>query len=252
MKKKAIIFDIDGTAVDSPLQKLPTRTLINEIRRLEDKYYFCAATGRVLGFAKPFLDALGLKDLSIISAGTQIYNPTTQEMVWQKNLDQDALDKALTILKRYPDWKILYNDETEDDYFHGGVFPADFKNSEPTYFVEQVFVPDEIAKEICEKLCKIEGIAAVMAIAQKPKTRDIHIIDAKATKEHTVSILLKLLGINKEDTIGIGDGHNDIHLFNAVHYKVAMGNAVPELKKRADKIIGPVTEDGMASYLETL
>lgn len=252
MSKEAIIFDLDGTAVDSPKQKLPSDNLVREVMRLRDKYFFCAATGRVWTFAKPVLNALNLKDLSIISAGTQICNPKNGEIMWQKNLDQEALDEALSVFRQYPDWKLLYNDGTEEDYFNGGVFPAEFVNKEPVYFLEQVFVPDETAKEIYQKLVGINGVAAVMVIAQKPGCRDIHVINSQATKEYSIAELLKLLGVNRENTIGIGDGYNDIHLFNAVKYKVAMGNAVPELKNAADIVVKPASEDGLADYLRTL
>jgi Cof subfamily protein (haloacid dehalogenase superfamily) len=250
--KKAIIFDLDGTAVDSPQQKIPSDNLIREIERLSDKYYFSAATGRVWTFAKPVLQALNLKDLSIISAGTQICNPSTGEIVWQKNLEQETLEEAAAVFKQYNDWKLLYNDSTEDDYFNGGIFPNEFVNREPVYFLEQVFVPDEIAKEIHRKLTGIKGVAAVMVVSQKPGCRDIHVINNSATKEHSIAELLRLIKVGKEDTIGIGDGYNDIHLFNAVNYKVAMGNAVPELKEVANKVIRLVSEDGLADYLHSL
>ncbi len=252
MTKKAIIFDLDGTAVDSPIQKLPPESLVQQIQRLKDQYYFCAATGRVWSFAKPVLQALQLTDPCIISAGTQICNPSTGEIVWQKNLEKESLDKAISVFRQYPDWKLLHNDGTEDDYFNGGVFPHEFENTEPVYFLEQVFVADETAKEIYQELTQIEGIAAVMVVAQKPGCRDIHVINASATKEHAVAELLKQLNVGREDSIGIGDGYNDMHLFNAVNYKVAMGNAVPELKQSADTVIKSVSEDGLAQYLGTL
>jgi HAD superfamily hydrolase (TIGR01484 family) len=231
---------------------LPSDNLIKEVERLADKYYFCVATGRVWNFAKPVLQALNLEDLSIISAGTQICNPKSGEIVWQKNLSEEALIETVSVFKQYPNWKLLYNDGTEDDYFNGGVFPSEFTNKEPVYFLEQVFVPDEIAIEIHKKLASIKGIAAVMVVAQKTNKRDIHVINSHATKEHSIAELLKLLGVDKKDTIGIGDGYNDVHLFNAVNYKVAMGNAVPELKNTADIVIKPATEDGMAEYLRSL
>ena len=91
-----------------------------------------------------------------------------------------------------------------------------------------------------------------MVLAQKPGCRDLHFINEFATKEHTIAELLKHLHIDKKDTIGVWDGHNDIHLFNAVGYKIAMGNAVEDLKQRADIIIGNVQDDGLATYLESL
>jgi Cof subfamily protein (haloacid dehalogenase superfamily) len=252
VRKEAIVFDLDGTVVDSPVQKIPTKALANEIKRLKSKYCFCAATGRVWSFAKPVLQALDLRDPCIISSGTQICNPKSGEIIWQKTIEQEALDKVISVFKHYPNWKLLHNDGDEDNYFNGGVFPSKFVNKEPVYLLEQVFVPDEIAKEIHRILAKINGITAVMVVAQKPECRDIHIINSQATKEHSIKELLNLLGVKKENTIGIGDGYNDVHLFNAVGHKVAMGNAVPELKKYADTVIGSVSEDGMTSYLRSL
>jgi len=56
--KKAIIFDIDGIAIDSPIQKLPTTKLVKVIKHLKNKYLFCAATGSVWSFARPILSPI--------------------------------------------------------------------------------------------------------------------------------------------------------------------------------------------------
>lgn len=78
------------------------------------------------------------------------------------------------------------------------------------------------------------------------------ITDLDGTKEHAVAELLKMLAIDKENAVGVGDGHNDLHLFNAVGHKVAMGNAVDEMKQSADVVIGSVQDDGLAKYFEEL
>lgn len=39
MKDKAIIFDIDGTAIDSPKQKTASKKLIDAIEELKNSYY---------------------------------------------------------------------------------------------------------------------------------------------------------------------------------------------------------------------
>lgn len=253
MKNKAIIFDLDGTAVDSPEKKLPTERLVSAIEKLKNDYYFSAATGRVWSFGKHILHGLKLTDPCIISGGTQICDPVSGKILWQKNVPERAIKDLLEIFKRYtPDYNLLYNDGTEDDYFHGGVLPKDFSTDEPIYFLEQVFVPDALALEVYEKLIQVPGVAVIMAIAQKPGMRDIHFLNESATKEHAVAELLRILNVDQQNTIGLGDGHNDLHLFNAVHHKVAMGNAVPELKTVADEVIGHIKKDGMAEYLEKL
>lgn len=253
MKERAIIFDIDGTAIDSPKQKLPSKALTDSIDRAKQRYYLSAATGRVWSFVKPVLQGMHLTDPSIISAGTQICNPTTGEILWQKTIPQKSLGEVIEILKTNPGYKILYGDYTEDDYLENrGIYPQEFVEQGSVYFLNQIFVPDTKAVEVSDKLNRIEGVTCVMVSSQKSGCRDIHIVNKAATKEHAVAELLKILKVNKANSIGIGDSYNDVHLFNAVGYKVAVENSIPELKEVADKIIGSVKEDGMAKYLDTL
>ena len=253
MKSKAIIFDIDGTAIDSPDQKLPSKRLIEAAKQIEDKYYLCAATGRVWSFAKQFLQAMELEDPCIISGGTQICNPKTGEILWQSNLDRADVESALEILRQYPEYKLLCNDYEESEYLHGGgTLPQDFEIKGPVFFLEQAFVPKEVAPEIVKKLSKIEGASSTLVVAQREGFNDIHVTNKDATKEHALAELLKIIKVDKNDTIGVGDGHNDIHLFRAVGHKVAMDNSVPELKEKADEVIGSIKDDGFAVYLEKL
>lgn len=252
MKNKAIIFDIDGTAINSPTQKVPSDRLIQVVRKIEKDYFVCAATGRVWTFAEPVLKGLSLIDPCIISAGTQICNPTTGEILWQCDIDKTDLESAIKIASEYSDYKVLYNDNDEEAYLSGGLEVSTLQVNEPVYFFELIFVPQKIAPEIVAKLSAIEGLAITLVVAQRAGFNDIHITNRNATKEHAINELLKIVNIDREETVGVGDGHNDIHLFNAVGHKVAMGNAVEELKAASDEVIGNVDEDGFANYLESL
>lgn len=252
MKKEAIIFDLDGTAVDSPDEKLPSGELISVLDTLKGKYFLCAATGRCWTFAKDVIGKLNLEDLCIISGGTQICNPKTGEVVWQKDISPQALSRVVKIFSKNGEQKLIFNDYTEEDYFSGGTYPRDFDVNQKVNWMSQSFVPDEIAIKLEAELNKVGGVACVMVVSQKPGCRDLHIVNEEATKEHAIAELLKRIGVPRERTAGIGDGHNDIHIFNAVAKKIAMGNAVEDLKKRADLVIGSVKDDGLAKYLEAL
>jgi HAD superfamily hydrolase (TIGR01484 family) len=252
MRTEAIIFDIDGTAIDSPNQKLPTDRLISATKNIQRDFYVCAATGRCWTYAEKVLKTLDLNDLCVISGGTQICDPQTGEIVWQKDIDPESLRQVIEIFKENGDQKLIFNDYTEDDYFHGGILPKDFDVSQRVNWLSQSFVPDELAIKMQSKLNSVDGVTCVMVVAQKPGCRDLHIVNEEATKEYAIAELLKRLGIGSESTIGIGDGHNDIHLFNAVSKKVAMGNSVDDLKSVADLVIGDVKNDGLAKYFEEL
>lgn len=251
-KHKAIIFDIDGTAIDSPDHQLPSQRIVDAIKNTESKYYLCAATGRVWSFAEPVLKALKLVDPCIVSAGAQICDPATGEVLWQYDIEPDHMDAVIEIIKQYPDYKVLSNDYDEVTYFQGASMQINEINKQSVYFLGLIFVPEDKAVEIAERFSKLDGISCILALALRPGYNDILITNRRATKEHAIVKLLEILEVNKKNSIGIGDGHNDIHLFRAVEKKIAMGNAVPELKGLANAVIGNIKDDGMASYLESL
>lgn len=252
MKTRAIIFDLDGTAIDSPAQKLPSPRLQQAVEALQDEYFLCAATGRCWTYGKDVIQGLMLTDLCIISGGTQICDPRTGEVVWQKDITPAALGEVIKVFAKNGEQKLIFNDYTEDDYFHGGVLPQDFDLSVRVNWLSQSFVPDAVAGTLQAEIAAIPGVTCVMVVSQKPGCRDLHVVNEQATKEHAIMELLDRLGVAKQNAIGIGDGHNDIHLFNAVGTKVAMGNAVAELQSVAEQVIGSVKEDGLAAYFETL
>lgn len=251
MKKGLIIFDIDGTAVDSPTQKLPSKILIAATKNLQKDYYICAATGRAKSWADEVIQPLGLVDPSIISGGTSIFDPVSDKLIWREGMTNDQVKKAIEIM-RSSHQRVLFNNYGSADFYADGWSADRLDEVKNPYFLELVFVKRTLAKPIVRQLNTITGLIALMINTRDPDYCDIHIINANATKEHAVAELCKLLAVDQKKTIGIGDGHNDLHLFNAVNHKVAMANSVPELKELADEIIGSVKDEGLAEYFELL
>ena len=66
------------------------------------------------------------------------------------------------------------------------------------------------------------------------------------TKSSGIDIILQTLNLPLENTIGIGDGKNDIDMINHVHFGIAMGNACDELKTHADYVTKDIDKDGLA------
>ena len=58
------------------------------------------------------------------------------------------------------------------------------------------------------------------------------------------------LGFTREGTIAFGDGENDLELVEWAGYSVAVGNAHPVVKARADLTCPPAEEEGVAQVLE--
>ena len=65
--------------------------------------------------------------------------------------------------------------------------------------------------------------------------------------------LAKKLNFKEDEVMIFGDQKNDISMFDVSgFYKVAMGNAVPEIKKRANYVTKTNNEDGIAYALRRL
>ena len=78
----------------------------------------------------------------------------------------------------------------------------------------------------------------------------LDIASSSASKLHGIMEVAKILNIRTEEIIGVGDGYNDFPLLMACGLKIAMGNAVPELKAIADFIAPTVQDDGVATIIE--
>ena len=72
------------------------------------------------------------------------------------------------------------------------------------------------------------------------------------SKASGVEHVLEHENLKPVNAMMFGDGPNDMEIFDYVGLKVAMGNATPELKEKADYVTGTVEEDGIFNALEEL
>lgn len=69
-------------------------------------------------------------------------------------------------------------------------------------------------------------------------------------KQKAVEFVLNYLNLKKSDALAFGDGDNDVAMFAAVDYKIAMANATDTLKSISDEVTKDADEDGIAFSLE--
>lgn len=214
--------------------------------------YICAAAGRTWSTGKPVLQGLGLVDPCVISGGTQICDPRTREIQWQCNINRSDMKIVKNTLMEHPGYNVIFNDFSQEEYESGGVSADQLDLTNNFYFVVYPYVPIEIGLVITDKLKDLSGITCSLGTSQRAGFKDVHITNSSATKEHAIGELLTRLKVDRQNTWGFGDALNDVHLFNAVNTKVALGNAIQELKDQADEVIASVSEDGLAQYFEHL
>lgn len=84
------------------------------------------------------------------------------------------------------------------------------------------------------------------------ETKYIDVMKKGSSKANAIKILADYLCIDKEEIVVIGDGANDLSMFEVAGYKVAMENGNEELKKKADYITTDNNQDGVAKALEEI
>ncbi|MEV2449077.1 Cof-type HAD-IIB family hydrolase [Paenibacillus larvae] len=72
------------------------------------------------------------------------------------------------------------------------------------------------------------------------------------SKAKGIEIMLDKLNIPAQHAYAFGDGRNDIEMLSLVGHGIAMGNAVPELKRVADYVTAPIGEDGIRKGLKAM
>ena len=121
-------------------------------------------------------------------------------------------------------------------------------NSVADYFLDGIESYDIDAIE--NKLSQIPNIAVHKLSSKWENKYELSVTYVGATKETAIHEVAQLLRITPQEIISVGDGHNDIPLLMACGLKIAMENAVDELKSIADFIAPSVDEDGVITVIK--
>lgn len=244
-KYTTLIFDLDGTAIPNIETGMPTGTLIRVIQKLKKSMKVCAATGRPFYKSQPILQALKLTDPCVISGGTQIIDPVSGEVLWEKNMTDKQVDQIINLAKEYP-YRVYWSDDKE---VTSGYEKINNRSERIIYFIA---VTQDDTAIILDILHMIPDISAHEVMSWTPRYFDIHITHSEATKKYALEELFKILGVEKKEVVVAGDSNNDLPLFEMAGYKIAMENGSDEIKSRADIIAPRADKDGLAIVLANL
>lgn len=245
-KFKALIVDCDGTLIVSKRDALPTSIVTEAILKASHLMHIGIATQRSIFYARPIMEQLKLTGPSVIDGGARVIDSQSFEILREELIEITDLYKVFAIIKKF---KKKYN----LSFFLQDGEGRDKEWTEEYIPVKPIvgFIPDikeEVADELKKELSVISNIS-VHKVAPWGGLFGIVIGSALATKQHGIFEVAKILKINTDDIIGIGDSYNDFPLLMACGLKVAMGNAVEDLKAIADYIAPTVEEDGVADVI---
>jgi len=237
------MLDLDDTTVVHGKKNLPSARVTQAIAKAKEKIHVCLATARPLPDTKSIMTHLKLSGPCIITNGTQIYDPITKKIIRETVLPRDVIPAVYAICLKYSVRTICYDGERDSQYFGGPIPPKVLS----IYLSE---VDRQMVDGLVSELKNIPHVNVQKLNAWNKQFMSIDVTHENATKLHGIVEVAKILGIRTEEIIGVGDGYNDFPLLMACGLKIAMGNAVPELKSIADFVAPSVYDDGVATVIE--
>lgn len=278
---KLIVSDMDGTllAHDSSISK----GNIEAIRYAQSKgVQFAIATGRDYSSLKGILEAHDLKCFSILGNGAQFCNENG-EILSSAYFPKKCFKQVLQIFDElkihymiftangfystaepnvvrdaFIDRCVVQFKRKREDYLDDGCNQDmacmklkkigdldDFINSSIDIIKVEAFNNDvSLIEKAKEKLQEIDGIAYLSSFDD-----NIEVTDKAAQKGLILENVIEELGYSKDEVMVLGDGLNDITLFERFKYSFAPGNANETIKAMVYQVVGACEEDGVSQAI---
>jgi Cof subfamily protein (haloacid dehalogenase superfamily) len=99
---------------------------------------------------------------------------------------------------------------------------------------------------------ELRGAVGEQASVVRSQPYYLDVTHPLANKGDALIHLARLLKVPLAEVVAIGDGHNDIAMFERSGFRIAMGNASPDVQRAADFVTGSNSEDGFAQAVEQL
>jgi len=258
-KYKAIISDFDQTLV---LHDLTLHSkIIQKVQLFISKgYFFTIASGRgYFGDLQNAVKNMGILIPVIIRNGAEIIDPIDGKIIFSQYIKSEIAD---SIIKNLLQKKVeLYVEKGAITYSVNAI-PG---NHAPNEIYKNIILlqPENIPKILIKINSRLKADVLrdeimneydkQVSIKINTITNDNYAIDINSkniSKSNAVRFVIEHLGLQKKQVVAVGDNANDIELFSECGFKVAMGNAVPELKTQADLVTDSVNELGIIKVID--
>jgi Cof subfamily protein (haloacid dehalogenase superfamily) len=259
-----VALDVDGTLLNS--QHRLTSEAQDAIQQAKEHgAHVCLATGKLLISVHYLINALQLAGPQITCNGAALMNSESGEVITSWPIDSTTCQASLTAIREIaPDQAIawytanaIYTDSPPGDldtilaaYHEPPLHHVARLDDQipPALKLLMTGDPSHLARLRDELTTRLGNRATVMRT-----TADfVEIVSPHVSKGAALSALAQRLGIARANIVAIGDGENDLSLFEVAGVSIAMANAMPELKRHADAITASADEHGVAHALTGL
>ncbi len=274
MQYKLLALDLDGTLLD-PDERITPRVRTAVHQAVESGCLVTLATGRRLRPARQFAHQLGLKLPLILYSGGIIFDTQTETALYHRPIPQAFLQRAIELIP--PELGLgLLQSPVQGEYIWFG--PPEHDSPFQRDYARDPIRADLVKRCAFNDLCKVEDVLTITSVGpaeniipltqkmrgglecnlygytlRHPILKDMHgfdLLPLTNTKAHALRWLAAYFDINIAHTMVVGDGPNDLEMFEVAGLGVAMGNATSEVKASAGAIVASNRADGVAEAIE--
>lgn len=248
---KAIMLDIDGTVIPYSYDSLSSKRVIEAVEKAKAFVSVCIVTGRSYIATKIILESFDIHTgYAVVDGGAFVVDLESKKTIYEKFLTKDDLRKIAEVFEKE---KVVFYLKDRESFAGKRDYYEPYKKGQVLTDVSMIFTDELFSLERTHAIMKKLSSPTTTIFRSKhkdPNKYSFNITHVKATKMHGIAIIAKMLKLKKEEIIGVGDGYNDYPLLMGSGLKVAMGNAVNDLKEIADFVAPSVEDDGVAVTIE--
>ena len=248
MRKKYVFIDLDGTLIDHTTHSIPDSAKKAVLEAQKNGHEIILATGRPKALFYGIDTSLNITSYIANNGRYVVYK---DKEIYSDPIPTNLIEKLVDIAKENQidiayEGKDVFTLESQHDTLYKK-FSDRFNIEEPTlspgfYQTNDVYQIIMYYQESDFK--KFEREIPELGFHYSCEYGlDVNMLSG--LKEIGLNKIVEHLGIDKEDTIAIGDGFNDVSLVQEAHIGVAMGDAPDELKNVADFVTKRACEDGL-------
>jgi len=262
---KLIVSDLDGTLLsDSGEIGMETKNMISQLQ--DCGVIFAFATGRLHSAVTGIAKELSINAPVISLDGSMIKSTTNGSRIYESFVKKRHVKRALRLAEEHllnivlcHNEAIYYTDRNSNMPMLSDKYGAKYKEvtSYDDYIertLEVVLFSDAANSMRLVKDRFLFPISIGCSISfyksnRRPNISFLEIRRSGSTKGKGLERLLKHLKIKPNHAAVLGDWYNDISLFETNAFKVAVANAIPEIRRMADMVTSKSNNDeGVAEF----
>lgn len=256
MQKMAIRIlasDLDGTLLNEE-SRISAKTAKAVKRAQKAGIRFIAVTGRAWNTAHPIFQEAEIKADYILLNGAE-FRTSSGAIMYQETIEKNLAEKIVNYLSTTGiDFEVNTNKgdfSTDTKVCQTALEIQDFEkiwNQNPKILKFFIFSDQSIVIEKVKKYLKDwQGISVTSSAAW-----NVEITAKAAEKGRMLKRAAQFYQSSEDEVMVFGDGENDETMFREFRHSRAVGNAVPVIRKIAEKVIESNRKNGVAKEINQI